>query len=74
MCFDRAGQLIVCDFGNLRVQVLTKHGGFVSSFGDFERLMARRRLFAQCRVMCVYEGKILVGFMNCRVRVFGFVG
>lgn len=32
VAFDRAGNLLVCDTGNKRVQVLTPHGEVITAF------------------------------------------
>ena len=69
LALDKAGNLIVCDFWNHRVQVLNVDGTFVASFGVIGEGLGR--FLNPHSVAIMDDGKIVVcDFGNNRIQVF----
>lgn len=65
LAIDQLGNVLVCDTGNGRVQVLTPQGAFITEF----------KSASKAQLLCVHvdrDGRILVGRENGRVDVFAF--
>lgn len=70
IAFDRAGQVLIVDNGNDRIQIFKPDGTFVTAFG--EKGSAPEQ-FSYVRAVAVdREGRIVVGDQNKGVLVFGF--
>lgn len=69
LSMDKAGHLMVCDFGNDRIQIFEPSGKFLAKFGRPGRGMGQFNGPFSAAVLS--DGKIVVSdFRNRRIQIF----
>lgn len=70
VAFDRADNIIVCDYNGMRVSVHSSDGSFITSFDHDSCVIPT--VAKPCSVCVDNDGRLVIGYSNCLVRVLAF--